>query len=226
MSFVFPFHEFIQLKIQIFSLFQLSRCILTAENFESVKIVPLTEFKIPHLENLTIDEQTSFHFLHACRVNRIAAMANFEKLLSENLKVLNDRIGRYGGMSQNPYESYQIAQRFPSVSSQLSSPSSPVNPFGLTQGGVIDHTINSPHPSIISSSEFGQKFASSGAGYPHSGIESQSYSAPQWPSSPPKEEKLKGAALSALTFLAFLFFLNLLQTCMKEHIDVMHPGVS
>lgn len=150
-------------------------------------------------------------------------MANFEKLLSENLKSLNERIGRYGGISSHPYENYQIVHRYPT---QLTVTSSPLNPFGLTQGGVIDHTLmNSPIPS---NSEIGAKFSSTGGtgtGYAHSGLESQSYGAPQWPSSS-KEGKLKGAALSALTFLAFLFFLNLLQTCMKEHIDTMHPGVS
>uniref|UniRef100_A0A1B0DF25 Uncharacterized protein n=1 Tax=Phlebotomus papatasi TaxID=29031 RepID=A0A1B0DF25_PHLPP len=32
-------------------------------------------------------------------------------------------------------------------------------------------------------------------------------------------------ALSALTLLAFLFFLNLLQSCLKEHMDAMNPTV-
>ncbi|XP_059621170.1 uncharacterized protein LOC132264855 [Phlebotomus argentipes] len=32
-------------------------------------------------------------------------------------------------------------------------------------------------------------------------------------------------ALSALTLLAFLFFLNLLQSCLKEHMDTMNPTV-
>jgi hypothetical protein len=34
-----------------------------------------------------------------------------------------------------------------------------------------------------------------------------------------KAKKLKGAALSALTLLAFLFFLHVMQTCLKEHMD-------
>jgi hypothetical protein len=41
-----------------------------------------------------------------------------------------------------------------------------------------------------------------------------------------KKNKLKGAALSALTLLAFLFFLNLLQNCLKEQMAAMNPTVS
>ncbi|XP_052863700.1 uncharacterized protein LOC128270341 [Anopheles cruzii] len=37
--------------------------------------------------------------------------------------------------------------------------------------------------------------------------------------------KRKGAALSALTLLAFLYFLNLLQNCLKEHMVTMNPTV-
>ena len=40
-----------------------------------------------------------------------------------------------------------------------------------------------------------------------------------------KTGKLKGAALSALTLLAFLFFLNLLQSCLKDQLDAMNPTV-
>ncbi|XP_062537455.1 uncharacterized protein LOC134205844 [Armigeres subalbatus] len=40
-----------------------------------------------------------------------------------------------------------------------------------------------------------------------------------------KPKKGKGAALSALTLLAFLYFLNLLQSCLKEHMDTMNPTV-
>lgn len=44
--------------------------------------------------------------------------------------------------------------------------------------------------------------------------------------SKPKPKKGKGAALSALTLLAFLYFLNMLQSCLKEHMDTMNPTVS
>lgn len=40
-----------------------------------------------------------------------------------------------------------------------------------------------------------------------------------------KSKKKSGTALSALTLLAFLFFLNLLQSCLKEHINAMNPTV-
>lgn len=127
-------------------------------------------------------------------------MANFEKLLSENLASLNDRIGRYGGISQHPYGDYQVVQRYPAA--QMTVTSSPIaNPFGLTQGGIIDHhtLMNSPIPA---NSEIGPKFSSSGTGYAHSALESQSYGAPQWPSSmSSKDGKLKGAALSRFSVL-------------------------
>ncbi|XP_050078729.1 uncharacterized protein LOC126565577 [Anopheles maculipalpis] len=50
---------------------------------------------------------------------------------------------------------------------------------------------------------------------------------PLWPSSSHhgKSGKGKGAALSALTLLAFLYFLNLLQSCLKEHMETMNPTV-
>lgn len=40
-----------------------------------------------------------------------------------------------------------------------------------------------------------------------------------------KAKKLKGAALSALTLLAFMFFLHILQMCLKEHMDSVNPTV-
>jgi hypothetical protein len=144
---------------------------------------------------------------------------NLEKFLGENLKGLAERVGHFGGLSVNPFESYQVINKYP-VSS-----SSAANPFTLNHhGGVIDHTIDHQI-----ASDFASKYATSGTGYGHtSEMETQAhYSAPpHHVSSSSKEGKLKGAALSALTFLAFLFFLNILQSCMKEHIDAMNPGVS
>ncbi|CAO1299789.1 unnamed protein product [Diamesa hyperborea] len=49
--------------------------------------------------------------------------------------------------------------------------------------------------------------------------------APYGPPPEMKKGKVKGAALSALTLLAFLFFLNLLQSCLKDHMDAMNPTV-
>lgn len=40
-----------------------------------------------------------------------------------------------------------------------------------------------------------------------------------------KKSKKKTAALSALTLLAFLFFLNLLQSCLKDHLTAINPTV-
>ncbi|XP_050083988.1 uncharacterized protein LOC126570336 [Anopheles aquasalis] len=40
-----------------------------------------------------------------------------------------------------------------------------------------------------------------------------------------KSHRGKGAALSALTLLAFLYFLNMLQSCLKEHMTTMNPTV-
>lgn len=51
---------------------------------------------------------------------------------------------------------------------------------------------------------------------------------PLWPGPPShggKSGKGKGAALSALTLLAFLYFLNLLQSCLKDHMETMNPTV-
>ena len=44
----------------------------------------------------------------------------------------------------------------------------------------------------------------------------------------PRKQKSKGSgsALSALTLLAFLFFLNILQNCLKEHMQTMNPTAS
>jgi hypothetical protein len=154
-------------------------------------------------------------------------MMNLENFLSENLKGLTERVGHFGGLpSHNPFESYQVINKYPlssSSSSSLSSSSSITNPFTSNlnhHGGIIDHTND--HHTL---NEIASKYASSGSGYGGTGMESQSshYGPPQMSS---KEGKLKGAALSALTFLAFLFFLNILQSCMKEHIDAMNPGVS
>lgn len=35
-----------------------------------------------------------------------------------------------------------------------------------------------------------------------------------------------GAALSALTLLAFMFFLNILQQCLRDHMNSMGPEVN
>lgn len=43
---------------------------------------------------------------------------------------------------------------------------------------------------------------------------------------PRHKSKGNSSAMSALTLLAFLFFLNILQSCLKEHMMAMNPTVS
>lgn len=43
---------------------------------------------------------------------------------------------------------------------------------------------------------------------------------------PRHKSKHNASAMSALTLLAFLFFLNILQSCLKEHMMAMNPTVS
>lgn len=45
-------------------------------------------------------------------------------------------------------------------------------------------------------------------------------------SQPRHKSKGNSSAMSALTLLAFLFFLNILQSCLKEHMMAMNPTVS
>lgn len=41
----------------------------------------------------------------------------------------------------------------------------------------------------------------------------------------PRYKTKSSSAMSALTLLAFLFFLNILQNCLKEHMASMNPTV-
>lgn len=78
---------------------------------------------------------------------------------------------------------------------------------------------------------------SSGSSYPahhhHADIGTHSYgpAAPvvhHYPTNSRSHKVSKGnaSAMSALTLLAFLFFLNILQSCLKEHMMAMNPTVS
>lgn len=145
---------------------------------------------------------------------------NYERLLSENLKNvggLNMNLDRGGMYGSNPFESYQVINKFQNPYSFPSTPSVQ-NPF-LSNDGAFDHIVNE------SPNGFGLKFGSSGSGtgYGHTAVETQSHYGP--PMMHSKGGKLKGAALSALTLLAFLFFLNLLQSCLKDQMDTMNPTV-
>lgn len=140
---------------------------------------------------------------------------NYEKLLSENLnnvRGLNvDRGGMYGS---NPFESYQHVNKF---NMPYSFPSTPIaqNPF-LMNNGAFESTLSEHN------NGYGLKFGD-GTGYGNTAVETQSHYGP--PMMQSKGGKLKGAALSALTLLAFLFFLNLLQSCLKDQMDAMNPTV-
>lgn len=142
---------------------------------------------------------------------------NYEKLLSENLKNVRglnvDRGGMYGS---NPFENYQLVNKFNTPYSFPSTPSGQ-NPF-LMNDGTFESALNEHN------NGYGLKFGGSGGtGYGNTAVETKShYGAPIMQS---KGGKLKGAALSALTLLAFLFFLNLLQSCLKDQMDAMNPTV-
>lgn len=137
---------------------------------------------------------------------------NYEKFLSENLKSdVGLNLNRGGMYGINQFQNYQPINKYPTPY-QFPSPSG-INPFlsndDLALGG--------------NNQGYGLKFANEPM-YGHSGLETQSQYGP--PMMQSKGGKLKGAALSALTLLAFLFFLNLLQSCLKDQMDSMNPTVT
>lgn len=143
------------------------------------------------------------------------ARMNFDKMLSDNynnVESLNAQRAGYLGL--NPFVNHQAVNKF----------QTPYQ-FPSTSVGANPYMLNDPN-----SNGYGLKFASEPV-Y-HSAVETQShYGPPQMQShyGPPQMQskggKLKGAALSALTLLAFLFFLNLLQSCLKDQMDAMNPTV-
>lgn len=125
--------------------------------------------------------------------------------------------GMYGAV--NPFlgyhhqvkNQYSIPYQFPAASEN--------NPalFSLG-GGTFDHQgISDP------AHNFGLKFGNSG--YGNTGLGTQTHYGPPIMPMGGGKGKLKGAALSALTLLAFLFFLNLLQSCLKDQMEAMNPTV-
>lgn len=139
-------------------------------------------------------------------------MMNYEKLLTENLKNVGDSLGlsRNGYYNVNPYQSFQSVNNYPTPY-QFPSSTGANYPVGdLMMSG--------------NAQAYGPKYAMD-SGYGQTEIETvQSHYGP--PMMHSKGGKLKGAALSALTLLAFLFFLNLLQSCLKDQMDAMNPTVS
>jgi hypothetical protein len=134
-------------------------------------------------------------------------MMNYEKLLSENLKSVGGlRVDRAGVYGSSPFESYQSVNKF---QAPYSFPNVQ-NPY--LNDGSFDSVVNNGY----------EKYGGD-TGYGHTAVETQSHYGP--PMMMGKGGKLKGAALSALTLLVFLFFLNLLQSCLKDHMDAMNPTV-
>jgi hypothetical protein len=161
--------------------------------------------------------------------------------------VVGDSIDRtmFGGLGGGGYWPFQPPQH-----QQPHSPMGHMGPMGPMGGGYYvpmqpdpnnQYNVKLGHGGETLSSGY-----SSGSGYGGGGGYSNSYSPPQTGGgygygyggghqprphpvvyeTPRKSGKGKGAALSALTLLAFLFFLNLLQSCLKEHMDGMNPTVS
>lgn len=98
------------------------------------------------------------------------------------------------------------------------------NPFGhqqryQTYGNPYQFPHGAPHEHVFpdETHDFSLKFGQGDGG----GHQTQYGPPPEM-----KKGKGKGAALSALTLLAFLFFLNLLQSCLKDHMDAMNPTVT
>ncbi|XP_035890541.1 uncharacterized protein LOC118502421 [Anopheles stephensi] len=128
------------------------------------------------------------------------------------------------------------------------------SPYDISPSFYGGHPMHHPVHSLVAAGDgsqgYGMKFSSSADGYgasahgssggydyhppppPHPAPPPQPPSIihslpPLWPapSHHGKSGKGKGAALSALTLLAFLYFLNLLQSCLKEHMETMNPTV-
>lgn len=79
------------------------------------------------------------------------------------------------------------------------------------------------------STGYGQQSYQPQAAY-HPAPHVHQYAAPSQQSHPRKshhvQAKSTASAMSALTLLAFMFFLNILQSCLKEHMMTMNPTVS
>lgn len=135
---------------------------------------------------------------------------NFKSLLGDNVNGDGLGVDRIYTSRVNPFGHFQQQQQFQQTPYNFPTASGHYgNIFGQQDGGAI----------FDGNQGFGLKL-----GYGHSGGgASHAY---EYGPMKHKGGKLKGAALSALTLLAFLFFLNLLQTCLKEHMDTMNPTVS
>lgn len=125
-------------------------------------------------------------------------------------------LDRSSSIGLNPFDNFQATHKFPAMPYQFPPSAGTIsqNPF------IHESTFDAPY--IENNNGYGLKFGS-GTGYGQTAVETQSHYGP--PQMHSKGGKLKGAALSALTLLAFLFFLNLLQSCLKDQMDAMNPTV-
>ncbi|XP_032584100.1 myb-like protein Q [Drosophila mojavensis] len=110
--------------------------------------------------------------------------------------------GGHSGYGMEPSVEYEVQQTPPSGSYSSYHPSggsAPAHPPPLSQ-----HPPHPPHPP-----------------YP------PPYHAPKSPpTTPPTKKKKSGSSvMSALTLLSFFFFVNMLQSCIKEHISDINPTV-
>ncbi|KAG5669815.1 hypothetical protein PVAND_000108 [Polypedilum vanderplanki] len=130
--------------------------------------------------------------------------------------------GMFSG-AMNPFVGYQMNNKFSNTPYQFTADSNLFSSMGGNNGaGTFDHGFSQLHDNT---NGFGLKYGG-GSGYGHSaaGMQQTHYGPPILMAGG-KAGKLKGAALSALTLLAFLFFLNLLQSCLKDQMEAMNPTV-
>lgn len=111
-------------------------------------------------------------------------------------------------MSLN-YDQFDIDRTFASMRNPFLNYQGYQNPYAYANGYAASYL--QPYMHYGSDRKFGfkPKFEHSGHGWDEAA----------------KKKKKKTAALSALTLLAFLFFLNLLQSCLKEHLAAINPTV-
>lgn len=120
-------------------------------------------------------------------------------------------INRIKMFGLNQFQNHQAVNKYPTPY-QFPATSSGINPY-----------MPNDDLALVDGQGYGLKFGND-PNYGTSGLDTQSQYGP--PMMQTKGEKMKGAALSALTLLAFLFFLNLLQSCIKDQMDVMNPTVT
>lgn len=134
---------------------------------------------------------------------------NYEKLLSENLKKFDGLGLSQNGYGMNPFQNYQHVNKYPT-------------PYQFPSSGAANPYIQNDDLTMGHTQSYGPKYGVE-HGYGYTDLDTHVQYGP--PVHHSKGGKLKGAALSALTLLAFLFFLNLLQSCLKDQMDSMNPTV-